>query len=112
MLRPENRPEILLHDRPEEVQGEHVEQQVSPSAMDQAVGKQLVPFPAVPYFIRIEHQRIDIQCSGESQYADQAGNADDDECDSDIHTLRSVARGRLRRKDTYFLPESLWQTVW
>ena len=112
MLRPENRPEILLHNRPEEVQGEHVEQQVSPSAMDQPVGKHLVPLPAMPYLIGVEHQRIDVQRPGKPQDTDQAGNADDDECDSDIHTLRSVARGRLRRKDTYFLLESLWQTVW
>lgn len=66
----------------------------------------------MPYLIGIENQWTDVQHPGEPQHADQAGYADNDESISDIHTLRSVARGRLRRKDTYFLPESLWQTVW
>ena len=91
VLRPENGPEILLHDRPEKVQGEHVEQQMPPPAVNLPVGKQLVPFPAMPYFIGVEHQRIDIYRPAKPQDADQAGDANDDEGNSDIHTLPGIS---------------------
>ena len=62
-------PEILLHDRPEKVQGEHVEQQMPPAAVNHP---------------------------GKPQDADQAGDADDGKCDSNIHTLPGVVFENLQ----------------
>ena len=56
--RAEDLPEIRFDHPAEEVQGEHVEEQVSPSGMDQAVRQHTVPLMAVPDGPGVELQRL------------------------------------------------------
>ena len=72
---------ILLHHLPEEVQGEHIEKQMAPTPVYQAVSEHTVPLPAVPDIIGIELQRVEIQPPVEAQDADCGSDQYDEECD-------------------------------
>ena len=65
----ESRLEIPLDHCPEEVQGEHIEKQVSPTAVDKTVAQHPVPLLPVPDIIGVELQRIHIEHTLETEDA-------------------------------------------
>ena len=71
--------EVLLHYPAEEIQGEHIEEEVSPSAVDEPVGHKLPPLPAVPYIVGAELQLVKVQAAIEAQ--DAYGCSEDDNDD-------------------------------
>ena len=83
--------EVLLYHRSEEIQREHVEDQVSPSAVDKAIGKHPVPLFPVPYLVSIEYPRMDVQRPCKAQDAYPCGNQDDDQRN---HALAKIVKSR------------------
>lgn len=84
----ECRREIVLHHAAEEVQGEHVEEQVPPAAVDESVGNHPIPFFAMPDTVGREPEPADIQLAVEAEGAHQARDGyDDDGCQVGIKTL-------------------------
>ena len=72
--------EILFHHRPKEIEGKHVEKQMPPSSMNQAVTEHPIPLFPVPNVIGIELQGIDIQHPQDAEDADRRGNQYENQC--------------------------------
>ena len=91
----ENGREILLDHRTEEVQREHIENEMPPAAVHKPIGQHPIPLFPMPNLIGIEQQRIDIQDSREAQDAHQAGYGYDDDRD---HTVSEMEmHGKLSK---------------
>ena len=63
----------------EEIEGEHVEEQVPPASMDQSVTEHPIPLPSVPNVVCIKLQGIDIQHPHEAKDADRRGDQDENQ---------------------------------
>ena len=104
----EGQAEILLDHAPEEIQGEHVEEQMSPSAVNQAVGEHPVPLFPMPHLGCVEYQGLYIQLPGKAQDAHGGGNQYDDDRDhildcKDTTFVGKVFDLRMSRKMSTFV---------
>jgi hypothetical protein len=82
--------EVLLNHRPEEVQGEHVEEKMSPSSMYQTITEHPVPLLPMPHIVSVKLKRIDIQLSRETEEADHNSKQYEDKrnhCSMDANIL-------------------------
>ena len=70
--------EVPLHHCSEEVQGEHVEKQMPPSAVDKTIAEHPMPLISVPDIISIEFKSIGIQRPVEAKDADASRYQYDD----------------------------------
>ncbi len=62
--------EVPLHHSSEEVQGEHIEKKMPPSAVDKAVAEHPVPLIPVPDIVGVELKSIGIQRPVKTKDAD------------------------------------------
>ena len=72
--------EIRFHYPAEEEQGEHIEEEMAPAAVNEAVREHLPPFSVVPHVVCAELQGVEIQNAVEAQQANDYCDGYDDEC--------------------------------
>ncbi len=75
--------EVPLHNRPEEVQGEHVEEQVPPASMDETITEHPMPLFPVPDIVGVELERVAVQRPVEAEDTDAGRYQYDDESNHD-----------------------------